>query len=125
MDSDEKMITVREAANECGKNPETVRRWIWSGRLPAQKLGNQLFVKKSDLAICCREFAASLVAAPSADASDSTDSEQEQLERRKAAMREFLDRAIALQTRMKSRGVRPLGPLETASHMWEERKDRI
>lgn len=45
----EKLITVREAATEYGRNMETVRRWIWSGKLPAQKLGNQLFIKRSDL----------------------------------------------------------------------------
>jgi len=28
---------------------ETVRRWIWSGKPPAQKLGNQLFIRRSDL----------------------------------------------------------------------------
>jgi len=46
---DDKLITVREAAIECGRNMETVRRWIWSRKLPAQKLGNQLFIKRSDL----------------------------------------------------------------------------
>ena len=44
----EKLVTVREAAKESGRNMETVRRWIWSGKLPAQKLGNQLFIKRSD-----------------------------------------------------------------------------
>ncbi|MBM3155439.1 MAG: helix-turn-helix domain-containing protein [Chloroflexi bacterium] len=48
-ESKERLITVREAAAEYGKNMETVRRWIWSGKLPAQKLGNQLFIKRSDL----------------------------------------------------------------------------
>jgi excisionase family DNA binding protein len=46
----EDLITVREAARLCRRNPETVRRWIWAGKLPAQKLGNQLFVKRGDLA---------------------------------------------------------------------------
>ena len=45
----EELVTVREAAKESKRNMETVRRWIWSGKLPAQKLGNQLFIKKSDL----------------------------------------------------------------------------
>ena len=43
------LLTVREAAKESRRNVETVRRGIWSGRLPAQKLGNQLFIKKNDL----------------------------------------------------------------------------
>lgn len=47
----DKLITVREAAKECGRNEETIRRWIWSGKLPAEKLGNQLFIKITDLAI--------------------------------------------------------------------------
>lgn len=46
----EKMVTVREAARESGRTAETVRRWIWEGKLPAQKLGNQLFVRRADLA---------------------------------------------------------------------------
>lgn len=46
---EKKLISVREAAAEYGRNAETVRRWIWSGKLPAQKLGNQLFIKRSDL----------------------------------------------------------------------------
>ncbi len=45
----DKMLTIREAAQEAGRTAETVRRWVWAGKLPAQKLGNQLFVKKSDL----------------------------------------------------------------------------
>ena len=53
----QQLINVREAAKECGRNMETVRRWIWSGKLPAEKLGNQLFIKKEDLANYCRETA--------------------------------------------------------------------
>ncbi|MDD5190545.1 MAG: helix-turn-helix domain-containing protein [Dehalococcoidales bacterium] len=45
----EKLITVREAATQTGKNPETIRRWIWSGKLPAQKIGNQLFIRETSL----------------------------------------------------------------------------
>jgi len=44
------LITVREAARVCRRTTETVRRWIWEGKLPAQKLGNQLFIKRGDLA---------------------------------------------------------------------------
>jgi excisionase family DNA binding protein len=51
------LISVREAARECQRNMETVRRWIWGGKLPAQKLGNQLFIKRSDFASFCRETA--------------------------------------------------------------------
>lgn len=37
-------VTVPEAARRAGRSPETVRRWIWSGRLPSQKVGNQHLV---------------------------------------------------------------------------------
>jgi excisionase family DNA binding protein len=37
-------ITVREAAQRTGRSPETIRRWIWSGRLPAVKHGNTYYV---------------------------------------------------------------------------------
>ncbi len=43
------LVTVREAARECSRTTETVRRWIWGGKLPAQKLGNQLFINRADL----------------------------------------------------------------------------
>ncbi len=33
-------LTVRQAARRVGRADETIRRWIWSGKLPARKLGN-------------------------------------------------------------------------------------
>ncbi len=33
-------ISVREAARLSRRSAETIRRWIWSGRLPARKVGN-------------------------------------------------------------------------------------
>jgi len=47
--NEDNLITVREAARECRRATETVRRWIWEGKLPAQKLGNQLFISRADL----------------------------------------------------------------------------
>ncbi|HWB72758.1 MAG TPA: helix-turn-helix domain-containing protein [Egibacteraceae bacterium] len=44
------MLTVPQAARRIGRHPETVRRWIRSGRLQAQKIGTQHFVEESDLA---------------------------------------------------------------------------
>jgi excisionase family DNA binding protein len=32
-------LTVREAARRAHRSEETIRRWIWSGRLPARKHG--------------------------------------------------------------------------------------
>jgi excisionase family DNA binding protein len=43
--TDEQLLTVREVARRCNRSEETVRRWIWSGKLPARKIGNQLFVE--------------------------------------------------------------------------------
>lgn len=43
------MLDVREAAALVGRTPETLRRWIWAGRLAARKHGNRLFVARDDL----------------------------------------------------------------------------
>jgi excisionase family DNA binding protein len=43
------MITVPEAAKRAGKDPETIRRWIRAGRLPARKIGTQHVIEESDL----------------------------------------------------------------------------
>lgn len=42
-------LTIHEAASRVGRTPETVRRWVWSGRLPARKDGNHLVVTEADL----------------------------------------------------------------------------
>ena len=44
------MLTVPEAARRAGKNPETIRRWIREGKLPARKVGTQHVLKEADLA---------------------------------------------------------------------------
>ena len=43
------MLTVPEAAKRVGKDPETVRRWIRSGRLRAHKVGTQHVIEEADL----------------------------------------------------------------------------
>jgi excisionase family DNA binding protein len=43
------MISVPEAARRLGKNPETVRRWIREGKLPAQQFGTQHLIDEADL----------------------------------------------------------------------------
>lgn len=43
------MLTVPEAARRAGRNPETVRRWIRSGRLPSRKVGMQHVIEEADL----------------------------------------------------------------------------
>jgi excisionase family DNA binding protein len=43
------MLTVPEAARRTGRNPETIRRWIRSGRLRSTKVGTQHLVNEADL----------------------------------------------------------------------------
>ncbi len=43
------MLTVPEAARRTGRNPETIRRWIRSGRLRARKIGTQHVLEERDL----------------------------------------------------------------------------
>ena len=44
------MVTVSEAARRVNRDPETIRRWIRSGRLPAMKVGTQHVIAEEDLA---------------------------------------------------------------------------
>lgn len=43
------MIDVRGAAAIVRRHPETVRRWVWSGRLAAQRQGNRLLMARADV----------------------------------------------------------------------------
>lgn len=43
------MLTVPEAARRVGRDPETIRRWIRSGRLRARKVGTQHVIEEADL----------------------------------------------------------------------------
>ena len=43
------MLTVPEAAQRAGRDPETIRRWIRSGRLRARKVGTQHVIEEADL----------------------------------------------------------------------------
>jgi len=44
------MLTVPEAARRTRRDPETVRRWIRSGRLKATRIGTQHLIDEDDLA---------------------------------------------------------------------------
>jgi excisionase family DNA binding protein len=44
------VLTVPEAARRLHRDPETVRRWIRSGRLRARKIGTQHVIEEADLA---------------------------------------------------------------------------
>ena len=80
---EEELISVRDAAKECRRNMETVRRWIWAGKLPAEKLGNQLFIRRSDLTAFCRKININ--------------------KREPVAESDFLQRALLLQSRIRDR----------------------
>lgn len=43
------MLTVPQVARRLGRNPETIRRWIRSGRLRSQKVGTQHLIDEHDL----------------------------------------------------------------------------
>jgi excisionase family DNA binding protein len=45
------LLTVAEAADRLGRSPETVRRWIRSGRLPARRVGARHAIDDRDLRV--------------------------------------------------------------------------
>ena len=96
----DELITVRDAARVCGRNPETVRRWIWDDKLPAEKLGNQLFIRQSALDSFCRG------------------TKKYHAEKKE----DFLERAIALRNKIKARTGTEFD-VETIIH--EMREERI
>lgn len=46
----QQLVDIRAAARLAGRSPETVRRWVWSARLPARRRGNRLYVVPGDVA---------------------------------------------------------------------------
>jgi hypothetical protein len=46
---DREMLDVRAAAALARRHPETIRRWVWSGRLTARREGNRLLVSRTDV----------------------------------------------------------------------------
>lgn len=43
------VLDVREAAQHVGRTPETVRRWVWSGKVSAIRQGHRLLIPRADL----------------------------------------------------------------------------
>ena len=43
------MLTVPEAGKRVGRDPETVRRWIRSGKLRSQRIGTQYLLEEGDV----------------------------------------------------------------------------
>ena len=50
------MLTVPEAAKLAGRDPETIRRWIRSGKLRSQRVGTQHLIDEGDLAAATDEY---------------------------------------------------------------------
>jgi excisionase family DNA binding protein len=93
-------LTVPEAARRTGRNPETIRRWIWNGRLPSEKVGNQHLVDSAAL-----------------DAlSGATEAEDEAVRDVAGPWREWLREAAAFRDRLRSGGRR----LPAASDLLKE-----
>lgn len=42
-------VDVMEAAALAGRSAETIRRWVWSGRLRAHKRGKRLLIARREL----------------------------------------------------------------------------
>ena len=59
------MLTVPEAARRAGRNPETIRRWIREGKLPARKIGTQHILEEDDLEAVLQRGAETLPLPPS------------------------------------------------------------
>ena len=55
-------LDVRAAAAVAGRTAETIRRWVWSGRLPAKRRGNRLLVARGDVEALAGRTALSLAA---------------------------------------------------------------
>ena len=49
------VLTVMEAAQRVGRDPETIRRWIRAGRLRARRSGNRHLIEEDDLAMVAEE----------------------------------------------------------------------
>lgn len=43
------LLTVAQAAQRVGRNPETVRRWIRQGILRSQRVGSRHLIEEADL----------------------------------------------------------------------------
>lgn len=43
------LVDIRTAARLAGRSPETIRRWVWSGRILAHRQGNRLLVSRPDI----------------------------------------------------------------------------
>jgi hypothetical protein len=56
-DAENDLIDVRRAAMLVGRHPETIRRWVWSGRLAARRRDNRLLVTRDEVEAVARQEA--------------------------------------------------------------------
>lgn len=56
-DTEQRSIDVRRAAALVGRHPETIRRWVWSGRLAARRRGHRLLVMQDEVEAVARQEA--------------------------------------------------------------------
>lgn len=47
--AEQEFLDVRRAAELVDRHPETIRRWIWTGKLDATRRGNRLMVERRAL----------------------------------------------------------------------------
>lgn len=47
--AEQDLLDVRSAAEFVGRHPETIRRWIWSGKLDATRQANRFMVEREAL----------------------------------------------------------------------------
>jgi hypothetical protein len=56
-DNEKELIDVRRAAVLVSRHPETIRRWVWSGRLAASRRNNRLLVRRGEVEAVARQDA--------------------------------------------------------------------
>jgi len=105
--SEEQSLSVRDAARISKRSEETVRRWIWSGKLRARKLGNQYFIDPADVGALLGQDAGSLeyLREPAAVYSPAPAKKEADMYRKDDARR-WLTEVLALGDRVAAEGAR-------------------
>lgn len=77
-------IGVQRAAMLVRRHPETIRRWIWSGRLSARRDGNRLAVARDEVEALARQTANDISLREWADRARSARASSQQAGRRRS-----------------------------------------
>lgn len=56
-------LDVRQAAALVNRHPETIRRWVWSGKLAATRVGTRLMVEREAVLAASGEMGAKMTLA--------------------------------------------------------------